>query len=247
MNSRKPPRTIVIACDVLRDEVELLRADMDHILRVDYLPMGLHDTPNRMRAKLLNLVKQAEDDLRTEAVVLVYGLCGKGTAGLSTTRVPLVLPRAHDCITLFLGSAKRYAEYQKKHPEAYYYTPGWMRGKRTPGPERIQSMREELAERFDDPDDIEYLIDMERQGWENPHRATYIDLGLSNRGDFPEMACNCAARLNWKFEQIQGDPTLLRDTLAGNWDDERHLFVQPGTVIAASHDDQIVKANPRKS
>ena len=48
-------------------------------------------------------------DARTdiEAIVLAYGLCGRGTAGLRPLRHKLVIPRAHDCITVFMGNCKR--------------------------------------------------------------------------------------------------------------------------------------------
>lgn len=238
----RPPRVTVLACDVLREEVEHLAADMPHILRSEYLPMGLHDQPDVLRSELRGWIALAENDPRTEAVVLIYGLCGNGTADLSTRRVPLVLPRAHDCITLYLGSAARYAAYQKAHPEAYFYTPGWMREKRTPGPDRAAKMRAELSERFDDREDVDYLMEMEEAVWAQHHRAAYIDLGLPNRADYPEKARACAASLKWDFEHLTGDVNLLRDTLAGRWSADRHLVLQPKEAIHPTHDGKIVRA-----
>jgi hypothetical protein len=47
------------------------------------------------------------DPARHEAVLLGYGLCNNGVVGLHAP-VPLVISRAHDCITLLLGSRERY-------------------------------------------------------------------------------------------------------------------------------------------
>ena len=61
-----------------------------------------------------------------DAVALAYGLCNNGLAGLEARRVPLVLLRAHDCITAFLGSRDRYARYFEDRPGTYFETTGWL-------------------------------------------------------------------------------------------------------------------------
>ena len=73
---------------------------------------------------------QPREDI--EAVALAYGLCGCGTAGLQPRRHKFVIPRAHDCIALFMGSKDAYAEQQRLCPTCYYYTPGWNRERRVP-------------------------------------------------------------------------------------------------------------------
>ncbi len=240
--SVRRPRISVIACDVLQDEIELLTAQWDHIVAVEYLPMGLHDRPALLLNELQGWLAVAENDPQVDAVVLIYGLCGNGTVGLSPRRVDLVLPRAHDCVTLYMGSAERYAAYQREHPDAYYFTPGWMRGKRTPGPERLDELRREYAERFDDPDDVDFLIETERAQWARHGRAAYVDLGLPNRADYPQKALGCAHWLGWKYDSLKGDPVLLRDTLAGDWDIARHLVVHPGESIQPSYGPSVMTA-----
>lgn len=238
------PRIAVIACDVLKDEIDYLTSGSDHIVSIQYLPMGLHDQPSLLLNELQGWLAVAENDPKAEAVVLIFGLCGNGTVGLSPRRVDLVLPRAHDCVTLYMGSAERYAAYQKAHPDAYYFTPGWMRGKRTPGPERLEELRRDLSSRFDDPDDVEFLIETEKEQLARHGRAAYVDLGLPNRADYPEKAQSCAHWLGWKYDSLEGDPTLLIDTLAGNWDVSRHLIVHPGESIQPSHDARVAVAKP---
>jgi hypothetical protein len=238
-----PPRIYLLACDVLKAELELLTAGATHIVQTHYLPMGLHDQPAILRSELQACLSIAEFMPDVEAVVLMFGLCGNGTAGLVPRRVPLVLPRAHDCITLYLGSRERYAAYHQAHPDAYFYTPGWMDGKRTPGPERLESLRMEFSARFDDPDDVEYLLDLERDMWRRRGRAAYIDLGLRDDSQYRQQLAHCTHWLGWQSETLAGDPTLIRDTLAGRWDDARHLIVQPGQVVRPSGDERIVTAD----
>ena len=39
---------------------------------------------------------------------------------------PLVLPRAHDCITLLMGSRTEFERYFQDHPGVYYRSTGWV-------------------------------------------------------------------------------------------------------------------------
>jgi hypothetical protein len=46
-----------------------------------------------------------------DAVAFGYAPCGSGIVGLTARSIPVVAPRAHDRITLFMGSHQRYADY----------------------------------------------------------------------------------------------------------------------------------------
>ena len=77
-----------------------------------------------------------------DAILMGYALCSNGLVGLKADNVPLVLPRAHDCITLFLGNKEKYLDYFQSNPGVYFKTSGWIeRGEQLEqlGPESIQS------------------------------------------------------------------------------------------------------------
>jgi hypothetical protein len=61
-----------------------------------------------------------------DAILVGYGLCGNIIKGLKAQHTPLVLPRAHDCITFFLGSKDRYQRMSETRVGTYYYTSGWL-------------------------------------------------------------------------------------------------------------------------
>jgi len=230
----------------MEQEIALHAAGAGHILETRFFEVGLHDRPDHLRATLqaeLNSI-EARDDI--EAVALAYGLCGRGTAGLQPARHRLVIPRAHDCITLFLGSKEAYAEHQRRCPTCYYYTPGWNRERRVTGPEMLDALKVELAKKFD-PDNVEYLIATEREQLARHDTATYLDLGTSDAEREADYAQRCAQWLGWKFERLPGDPRLLRDLLWGNWDAGRFQIVQPGSRLAHSPDDAILRAEPAET
>ena len=110
-----------IACDVLARPVYLAAARSPHLVDVTLQHFGLHLTPKKLRLSLQSEIDSSAQAGIYDAVVLAYGLCGKATDGLRAVGIPLVLPRAHDCITLFLGSRDRYdAEFQAC-PGTYWY------------------------------------------------------------------------------------------------------------------------------
>ena len=232
---------VLIACSVFEREIALLADGAEHIVETRFFEMGLHDNPSRMRGILQENLTSLKTRTDIQAVALAYGLCGRGTAGLRPQRHRLVIPRAHDCITVFMGSKERYAEHQWQCPGCYYYTPGWNRNRRVPGPERLEALRAELAKKFD-ADDVDFLIESERQQWAQHGNAAYLDLGTNDAELEAVYAQRCAEWLGWKFERMQGNSALLRDLLWCNWDSERFQIVTPGERLGHAPDESILRA-----
>lgn len=236
-------RVALVSCSVLESELSLLGTSC--IVAQRQLPMGLHDSPDLLRAQVQAAIDQLEREaaagaLAFDVIVLVYGLCGLGTDGLHAGAHPLVIARAHDCFTHLLGSAEDYAHRQAVEPELYYYSPGWNAARRVPGPERLEQMRRELSERFD-PEDVDYLLETEQALWAARNKGVFVDLGTSDAEVEAAYACRCCQGLGWKFERVRGDPELLRTLLAGPWDDRRFQVVPPGAVLRFSRDERIFK------
>jgi hypothetical protein len=74
--------------------------------------------------------------------------------GVKADQCPLVIPRAHDCISILLGSPEIHQDVLKKNPGTYFYSPGWVRGRRVPGPDRDAHLRELYSERYPDDEDM---------------------------------------------------------------------------------------------
>jgi len=240
---KQPPPIALIACEVFQSEINLLAEGAVHIVVRQWFEIGLHDRPDEMRLILQQQIAELDQRDDIEAIVLAYGLCGCGTAGLRAERHPLVIARAHDCITIFLGSKELYATRQTTCPGCYHYTPGWNRARRVPGQERIAALHEELSLRFD-PEDVDFLIESERAMWASYHTATFVDLGTKEAEVEAAYAKRCALWLGWKFEHIRGDPALLHDLLWGPWDDERFQIVTPGNKLAHSANEEVMCSEP---
>jgi hypothetical protein len=241
MNPNNPPRIALLACDVFEAELALHGGNAPHIVVTRFLEIGLHDHPDNLRVVLQGEVDKLDQRDDIDVIVLAYALCGRGTAGLHATRHRLVIPRGHDCITVFIGGREKFACQQAAAPDSYYYTPGWMKANRTPGPGRLEALRAEFSEKFDE-DAVEFLLETEKENWAQHGKAVFLDLGTGNAAEKADEAAEAAKALNWKFERIPGDPALLRDLLAGRWDADRFQIIEPGEVLEHSPDAMIFRA-----
>ena len=240
-------RYLLIACEVLAREVYLCAAHSPHIVDVQLLEKGLHDTPERLRQELQARIDSADE--RYDAVLLGYGLCSNSTADLVARKVPLVLPRAHDCITLYLGSRERYEKEFFAHPGTYYYTTDYV--ERSDGAsvalgavsdERRRKVYEEYVEKYG-KDNADYLMEVLGAWARNYSRAAFIEMGVGPSDGAERRAQQEAKRRGWSFEKLMGDLILIRKLVNGQWDED-FLVVKPGERVQVTYDVQIVKASP---
>ncbi len=91
-----------IGCGVLGPDVNHVAAELNLDLKKKMLPGGLHRTPDLLRQRLQESIDEVAKDSTCTRIIVGYGLCGKGTVGISAPQnIPLVFPRVHDCIALF--------------------------------------------------------------------------------------------------------------------------------------------------
>ncbi len=236
----------VISCAVLEPEVRHFLRDNPRVRDLVFIPLALHEDPARLQQELQRAVQRAEANPAVEAIVLVFGLCGRGVENIRHERCPIILARAHDCTTLFLGDKDRYAAYVKDNPGTYWYNPGFIRGGKIPGPDREDRLREEFGRKFD-PEDVEFLIEQDREGLAHYNRATYVSMDLGDTRKDEEYTQSCAACRNWGYDRVPGNPELLQALLRGDWDEKRFLIVPPRHVIRLSADESIIRAEPESA
>ena len=236
----RPPRIAVITCAVLEIEFNHLASGLDHVIRIETLQQGLHNEPDKLRRELQAAIERVETETAPEAIVLGYGICSRGTEGVCTSHCKLVIARAHDCITHLLGSKERYARYAAEHPGTYWYSPGWNRHHTPPGKERYDKLFKEYCAKYGE-ENAQFLMETEQHWFKSYERATYVDIGVGATPEDIAYTQQCAVWLGWKFDRQCGDPGLLRAMLAGDWDNERFIVLEPGQTFHMTADARVIE------
>ena len=243
-------RLKLIACEIFYRELCTAVARSVNQVDLEFLPKGLHDIGQAGMSARLGEIVSAVDESTYEAVLLGYGLCSNGLLGLAARRIPLVAPRAHDCITLFLGSKERYLDYFQTHPGVYFKTSGWIErgeGLTQYHQDSIQHLAgmtqsyEDLVAKYGE-DNAKFLYDQLCDMTRNYSGMTFIEMGIEPDDRFERQARQQAAGRGWKFQKLAGDMTLIQQLVDGPWDADRFLVVPPGSRVAASYDERIIKA-----
>ncbi len=242
----------LVSCEIFYREMCAAVARSTNIVDIEFLPKGLHDIG---QAGMLQRVQEAIDRVdasRYETILLGYGLCNNGIRGLAARTIPVVIPRAHDCIALFLGSRHRYDEYFHANPGVYFLTSGWIERGQDAGELRQVSIPhqmgmdlsfEEMVAKYGE-DNARYLYEQLGDTLRNYTQYTYIEMGIEPDGRFEGKARRQAADRGWKFEKIPGDLSLLQRLLDGPWPDQDFLVLQPGQQVVVRYDDSVIAAAP---
>jgi hypothetical protein len=232
-------RLKLIGCEVLYRELCAAVARSLNQVDLEFLPKGLHDLGGAAMASRLQQAVDRAEGAGYEAVLLGYARCGNGVDGLVARSVPLVIPRAHDCITLFLGSTERYLAYFHSHPGVYFKTSGWIERGHNLDPQTSLAY-EHLVERYGE-EDARYL----RQELTRHYRQlTFIEMGLEPDRRFEEQTRQEAASRGWEFEKVRGEMGLIQRLVDGPWNEREFLVVPPGWRVVMRSGDAILGAEP---
>ncbi len=265
-----------LACEALARVVYLCAAHSPHIIDVELFRIGLHREPADLRARLQARIDAANQESVLpggdgsagrpyDAIVMVYGLCGQSTAGLVARDVPLVIPRAHDCITLFLGDRARYGEAFREHPGTYWYALDYI--ERNEGSStalgadadaQVQDVYQEYVEKYG-VDNADYLMEVMGAWQQHYDRAAFIEMGVGDSTRVEARARALAERRAWRFERVEGDLVLVKRLLDGEWADgsdaagadaagvdagDDFLLVPPGHQVRMTYDVDVIGSAP---
>ncbi|MBZ0300732.1 MAG: DUF1638 domain-containing protein [Anaerolineae bacterium] len=239
---------IALTCSALARSIYGMAAASPHIITVRLFDQGLHNTPGNLR-QMLQAAVDAVEPGEADAILLVYGICGTSTLGVRTRHTPLVMPRAHDCITLYLGSRERYEEEFNAHPGTYWYSADYLERSKSGGglgaslPGVIDNVYEDYVARYG-KDNADYLMEVMGEWGKHYTRAVFIDTDQGDTEQFERIAHTQAQQRGWLYERKQGNRRLLEQLISGEWSDDEFLVVPPGHVLRQASDSGLIKAVP---
>jgi len=245
----------VIACDVFTREVCHCVATTPHVVDLEFTPKGAHGDPDVLHKLIQERIDAAElSDKDYDAVVLCLGLCGNSTVGLRSHGIPLVIPRAHDCCSLFLGSREAWKTHFGDNPSTPFSSAGYIEH----GGEYLRET-DALLEQMGLQTDYQACVDQYGEEnaayiWKTLHpeempgaqdRVVFIDMPECPA---PKLLESCRKRTEdegKEFVKIDGSIDLVRRLVFGEWDENDFLVVPPGSEIAGVYDwDTVIKCVP---
>ncbi|MDW7674762.1 MAG: DUF1638 domain-containing protein [Bacillota bacterium] len=215
--------TVVIACDVLKEQLEALDfKKYDYI----YLDQLLHRYPDELRKKLQEAVDSCNE---YREILFAYGLCSTGVVGIKTGKnQQLIIPRTHDCIALSLGSHNHYVKLFKELPGTYYFTPNWALTAKDPYKEYLDLVDNKKY----DEETAKWAV---QQMMVNYSKAGYIDTGVDqNLSEGMEYVKKFSEFFSLDIIEIKGSLDYLNKLLSKDWDQENFVIVPPDTEVKQS-------------
>ena len=241
-----------ISCNALARQVYFCAAQSPHMVDVELISMGQHIKPKELNGTLQDKIDSVIDTTY-DAILLCYGLCGQATAGITAKGTPIVIPRAHDCITLCLGSKEEYKRQQGLCPGTIWYTKDYM--ERLDDASGYSGMGASSAELYDEKaykamvgrmgkEHTDRIIASMGDMTENYERVVFIEQNMVDGEKEEKFVQKEAESKGWRFEKIKGDIKLLKNLINGCWPEKDYLRLEPGQSIAIGFGDKIVRAHP---
>ncbi len=245
-------RLKLISCEVFTREVCHCVARSPHVIDLEFTEKGQHEHPEVLRAHLQARIDACAATAKYQAILLCFGLCGNATLDLQAKSVPLVIPRAHDCCTLFLGGKEAFTEHFSHRPSARFTSTGYMER----GEDSFAHDPSTISQSMGGGKSYEgYVRDYGEENaryiWETLHAScqhfdksiTFIDIPeTSHLGGARQCEAKAGAE-GLTYSILPGSLSLIEKLIYGDWHQKDFLIVQPGQRIAGLYDwDEIVAA-----
>lgn len=245
-------RLLLVACRVFERELALLERSARNELTVHFVGIAMHERPGAELRTVLQEEINAAPEEEFDAIALAYGLCNRGIVGLQARELPVVIPRAHDCLGLLLGSTRRYLEEMQREAGTYFQSSGWIEhlpADRTLRPLasasglNLSPNREQLVAKYG-PEAAEYLLAEYAKFTQHYKRLAFIATPVPDLEQRERKAAEIARQQGWAFERLSGDLGWLRRLLDGDWNEREFLIVPPHHRVALSYDERLICAEP---
>ncbi|ATW27268.1 DUF1638 domain-containing protein [Candidatus Formimonas warabiya] len=185
----------------------------------EFLDFDLHGNPARLHDKLQQIIHDSQD---YDFIILTYNRCSNVLINLVSPKVPLLLPKTHDCIGLLLGSHDRHMEFSRENSAVYYFSQGWLDYGRSPYSEYLGYL-EKYGE-----ENARSLIDTLYGRYKKA--VLIITPGMKDVGHYRKKVKEIADFFGWETTEIEGDITLLAALVQGK-ENLDTVLVEPGVTI----------------
>jgi hypothetical protein len=192
----------VVACDMMKLELDKLLSKIPGITEIIYLEAALHCRPKKMKETILeNMVSIKE---RVDVIFLGYGYCQSLKGIEEEIDIPVVMPQMDDCLQIFM-TPQKYGEEIRKEVGTWFMTPGWAEV----GVEMIikENNLDRVVKYGKDP------LEMAKRLFTHYRRVLYIDTGVGNDEYYIGKANEFCDIFTLTLEKTTGSSAVLEEYL----------------------------------
>ncbi|MFA6952825.1 MAG: DUF1638 domain-containing protein [Candidatus Methanomethylophilaceae archaeon] len=190
----------IVACDILKREVEFLTKDDPDFTERIYLEFALHTDPPAMREKIIESVNGLKG--KVDAVFLGYATCNSLEGVLDVLQVPTAMLDGADCIGALLGSDE-YARQKKICIGTWFSSPGWAE-------EGIDGLVKELHLDSAEGYEPQFFLDMI---FESYQRTLFIDPGIGDAETYRKESKDFSDTVHLKLDCTKCSLDNFRDAI----------------------------------
>jgi hypothetical protein len=177
----------IVACDILKPEIEFLtKDDPDFVVR-EYLEFALHEYPQEMKARIIETVNKYEGQV--DAVFLGYAICQSLDGVTNQLKVPTAMLQGADCIDVLL-TPKEYTNEKKICAGTWFISPGWAE-------EGVNGLIKEMHLDSIEGVDPQFFLDMLFDSYQ---RCLFIDDGIGNEEYYRKKSEEVANQLKLRLD-----------------------------------------------
>lgn len=192
----------VVACNMIKRELDILLANDPDITEVIYLEAALHIYPEKMKQAIIDQINAVKDQV--DVIFLGYGFCQSLKGIENEVDIPVVMPQLDDCISI-LFTPGRYAEETRKEVGTWFMTPGWAE---IGAQMVIKELHLDRAAKYGrDP------MEMAKRLFTHYKRGLFIDTGVGGNEYFLGKAQSFCDDFNLKLETTTASSTILKEHL----------------------------------
>lgn len=192
----------VVACDIMKLELDKLLRDIPHITEIVYLEAALHCYPKKMKETIKENMMAIKD--RVDVIFLGYGYCHSLKGIEDEIDIPVVMPQMDDCIQILM-TPQRYGAEIRKEVGTWFMSPGWAEI----GAEMVikENHLERVVKYGKDP------LEMAKRLFTHYRRGLYIDTGTGNDDYYIGKANEFCETFTLTLEKTTGTSDVLVEHL----------------------------------
>jgi hypothetical protein len=203
LSTEKGPRIGIVACEILKREIEMITKDDPDFVHREYLEFALHIDSAVLREKVTDRVNSLRG--KVDAVLLGYAVCQSLKGIVRQLSVPTVMLESDDCIGVLI-TPEGYEKEKRTCTGTWFSSPGWAELGIDGAVKELHL--DVLKDQGYDP---MYFLKMLFEGYD---RCLYVDTGVGERERYELLSKEFASRLELKHESRDADMRVLRKAVA---------------------------------